>query len=416
MYDVYIKEIRTEEVRHLKDVVISISKDVRKHLILTGKNGSGKTSLLEALSCHLNYLASKGDLAQIQREIENWESEYKRRKDNNLSENEITQASREAEIRKKKIDEAKAGLSLDLNVPSDGLKTHFEEGEYILAYYTAARKFTVEIPKHVEKIELKPNYGITESPRNLFVKYILDLKMTEALAWTSGKTDRAKKIRDWFDHFDELLKQIFDDDSLKLEFDEDTFAFSLHQDGKEAFDFQKLSDGFAAILDIVVDLMVRMEKHLNGGLRFDLPGIVLIDEIETHLHLELQKKVLDFLMNVFPNLQFIVSTHSPFVLSSAKNAVIFDMENRTLVKNGLTGLPYDGVVRGYFEVDSLSAELREKFERYKLLANKKTINDDEMEEIANIEMYLDEIPDYLALEITTEYRRLKNEFAKREVF
>ena len=64
----------------------------------------------------------------------------------------------------------------------------------------------------------------------------------------------------------------------------------------------ELSDGYAAILDIVVDLMVRMEKHLNEGLKFDLPGIVLIDEIETHLHLEMQKNVLGFLENVFPNI------------------------------------------------------------------------------------------------------------------
>lgn len=210
------------------------------------------------------------------------------------------------------------------------------------------------------------------------------------------------------------MKQIFDDDSIQLLFDEETFAFSISQCGRGKFNFQELSDGFAAILDIVVDLMVRMEKHLNGGLSFDLPGIVLIDEIETHLHLELQRKILDFLINVFPNIQFVVSTHSPFILSSAKNAVIFDMENKTLVENGLSGLPYDGIVRGYFEVDSLSRELREKFKRYKLLTGKKELSDDEIEEIAKIETYLDEIPDYLALEITTEYRRIKMKFDRRE--
>ena len=100
------------------------------------------------------------------------------------------------------------------------------------------------------------------------------------------------------------MVNIFEDDSVQLHFDEDTFAFTIHQEGREPFDFQELSDGYAAVLDIVVDLLVRMEKHLNGGITFDMPGIVLIDEIETHLHLELQKKVMGFLISVFPNIQF----------------------------------------------------------------------------------------------------------------
>ena len=62
------------------------------------------------------------------------------------------------------------------------------------------------------------------------------------------------------------------------------------------------------------------------------PGgqLLLIDEIETHLHLELQKKILSFLTTLFPNIQFIVSTHSPFILNSLENAVIYDLEKKCL--------------------------------------------------------------------------------------
>ena len=68
--------------------------------------------------------------------------------------------------------------------------------------------------------------------------------------------------------------------------------------------------------------------------------IVLIDEIETHLHLELQKLILPMLTELFPNIQFIVSTHSPFVINSIENATIFDLEKKTLVPNGLGNIPY----------------------------------------------------------------------------
>ena len=49
MNDIFISNIHINEVRHLKNMDISLSNDKRQHLILTGKNGSGKTSLLEQL-------------------------------------------------------------------------------------------------------------------------------------------------------------------------------------------------------------------------------------------------------------------------------------------------------------------------------------------------------------------------------
>ena len=414
MYDIYIKKITIEKVRHLRNVTIPLGKTEKKHLVLTGKNGSGKTSLIKAVSHYLDYLASSGDLDIIIDKINIYNKEVDRLKAGNASENSISQEEKLLRKEKRKLEEARGGVELEFSIPEDGIKTHFEKGEFVIALYEANRKFEAIIPNHVEKVKLKGNYRISESPRNEFIKYILDLKMTEALAKTSGKDERAKRIQAWFNNFEKLLKEIFEDDSIRLQFDEETFKFSLNQDGREPFNFQELSDGFAAVLDIVVDLMVRMEKHLDGGLSFDLPGIVLIDEIETHLHLELQKKVMDFLMNLFPNIQFIVSTHSPFILSSARNSVIFDLENKTLVDKGLTGLPYEGVVKGFFKVDSLSRELRTKYDRYKELTNKKVVDDNDIEEIAEIEMYLDEIPDYLALDISTEYRRIKTEFEARE--
>ena len=391
----------------------SNSRPGKKHLILTGKNGSGKSSLLQALSKHLNFL-TRGDKYVIEKSISENEHNKECLENEKASQEAISEVEKTICAQKKMLFDAKAGVSLEFNILPYEFQKLFSEGDFILAYYEATRKFDAIIPKHVEKVALKDNYGISEFPRNEFVKYILDLKMTEALAMASGKIERAEQIGKWFENFEKLLKQIFDDDSVRMMFDEETFAFTIQQDGREPFDFKQLSEGYAAILDIVVDIVVRMEKHLNGRLTFDLPGIVLIDEIETHLHLELQKNVLSFLTSVFPNIQFIVSTHSPFILSSASNAVIYDLENNTLVENGLTGLPYDGIVKGYFEVDDLSKVLRSKYDRYKELTSKRELSDDELEEIAGLELYLDEIPDYLALGITTEYKRLKAEFDKRE--
>ena len=197
-------------------------------------------------------------------------------------------------------------------------------------------------------------------------------------------------------------------------FDEETFQFSIEMDGREPFDFNTLSSGYAAILDIVVDLILRMERQLNRSFDFAISGIVLIDEIETHLHLELQKNIMKLLTTVFPNIQFIVSSHSPFILNSLDDVVIYDLEKHLLVEQGLSDVPYSGIVEGYFNADELSKELKEKFEKYKVLATKPQLDADDYEQIADLEMYLDEIPDYLALKLTTEYQELKTQLRARE--
>ncbi len=67
------------------------------------------------------------------------------------------------------------------------------------------------------------------------------------------------------------------------------------------FDFTTLSMGYAAVFDIIGDLIMRMESKR----RYDLEGLVLIDEIETHLHVDLQKKIVPILTQLFPNIQFV---------------------------------------------------------------------------------------------------------------
>ena len=190
------------------------------------------------------------------------------------------------------------------------------------------------------------------------------------------------------------MKQIFDDETIELEFDEDTFQFHILQQGKEPFDFNTLSSGYQAVLDIVLDIMMRMQYQSKRSFVFNLPGIVIIDEIDAHLHLELQKNILPFLTTFFPNIQFIVTSHSPFILNSIENVVIFDLENKILVEHGLNDVPYDGIVEGYFRADRLSGILKEKFTKYKYLVTKEELSDDELSEIAELELYLDEIPDY----------------------
>ena len=287
MEKIFISNIKINKVRHLENIEIKLSDQEAKHLIITGKNGSGKTSLLNSIATFLGSITNSDDPI---------------------------------------IEETSAGIMLDLNCSLEDVRQEFQQGHFIVAYYKADRVFRAQVPKHVEKVELKNDYTIDETPRDDFIKYLLDLKMTQALAASNGKEEKAGKIKAWFERFEKLLQTIFEDDFLKLEFDEDTFKFKIIMNGREPFDFNTLSSGFAAVLDIVVDVIIRMEKQITTVFDFSIPGIVLIDEIETHLHLALQKKILGLLTTIFPNVQFIVSTHSPFVINSIENAIIYDLE------------------------------------------------------------------------------------------
>lgn len=376
MDKIFITNLTIKKVRHLKNIIIPLSEKQMKHLILTGKNGSGKTSIVEALAKYL----SKIFTGERETAFRNCQNE----------------------------------LDIKLNNKIDTIPRLAEKNHYILAYYGAARVFQADQPKQIEKVQLRDYYDLTEFPRKEFVKYLLDLKMTEMLARNKNKTEKADEIQEWFEKLEQLLKKIFDDETVILEFDEDTFEFHIMQQGKEPFGFNTLSSGYQAVFDIILDIMMRMQCQTQRSFVFKIPGIVIIDEIDAHLHLELQKNILPYLTTFFPNIQFIVTSHSPFILNSIKDAVIYDLENKILVEHGLNDVPYDGIVEGYFRADKLSDTLKEKYTKYRYLVKKKKLSDEELNEIAELELYLDEIPDYLAIGIATEYKRMKLEFMNRE--
>lgn len=414
MEQLYITDLTIKKVRHLKDILIPLSGNQIKHLILTGKNGSGKTSVIEAMAYHLNSVFTDKWFGFREQWLKEDQNQMDAAVQSQCGEVQILEFESKLRKREEELEQSRQGLHLNLNRNAGDIYTLKDKYHYIMAYYKADRIFQAEQPRHVEKVQLKDYYGFMEFPRNEFVKYLLDLKMTEALARNNGKTEKADGIKTWFDKFEKLLKKIFADETVELEFDEETFEFRILQQGKEPFDFNALSSGYQAVLDIVLDIIMRMQNQTQRSFDFNLPGIVLVDEIETHLHLELQRNIMPFLTAIFPNIQFIVTSHSPFILNSIQNVVIYDLEKNILVENGLDNVPYDGIVEGYFGADKLSDTLKQKFERYKTLVKKGSLSDDEMNEIAELELYLDDIPDYLAIGISTEYQGLKLKFMNRE--
>lgn len=101
--------------------------------------------------------------------------------------------------------------------------------------------------------------------------------------------------------------------------------FSIY--GEECY-MEELSSGFQAVLSIISNIFGWIEGTRNEGERLavNFTGTVLIDELDLHLHPEWQFTLRDGLLNIFPKIQFIVTTHSPHLLSSAKENEIIIMD------------------------------------------------------------------------------------------
>jgi predicted ATP-binding protein involved in virulence len=98
-------------------------------------------------------------------------------------------------------------------------------------------------------------------------------------------------------------------------------VYFIFSDGRE-IDYKHLSDGYDRLVNIVIDLASRAMLLNKGMYGTDAcrktEGVALIDEIDQHLHPEMQLKVLNSLQRAFPALQFIVTTHSPLVAAGVK--------------------------------------------------------------------------------------------------
>lgn len=411
----FITKIDIQKVRHLEDISIMLSDTERMHLVLTGKNGSGKTSVLEAIRSYFEMYWNKGikvlapgsSLMSFRRTLNRNELKdlFKFRDEQNseVIKNIRKKMANALDMPLYLIDKYQ-GLTIDTKADELALGKEYSEGSFIVAYFQSKRKFEAQISKNVEKIELKQSYLIDESPRSLFVKYMLDLKTTEALADRAGKKDISENINKWFINFEKILKEIFSDEGLRLDFNIETFEFFILQTGKEPFGFNELSDGFAAALEIVVDLMMRMEKYKSKA--YDVQGVVLIDEIETHLHISLQKSIMDILTTLFPRIQFIVTTHSPFIINSTKNAIIYDLEKQIRIEDA-SGYSYEGIVEHYFDTDMYSQEIKDIYENYKKLIDKKERTSEENEHLVDAITYLKQIPPMASPQLVYEFREME---------
>lgn len=157
----------------------------------------------------------------------------------------------------------------------------------------------------------------------------------------------------------------------------------VYQEKSQLMPISYLSAGYQSLLWMVMNLAYRLallnpESTDNLG---ESEGIVLIDEIDMHLHPKWQWNIVDALERTFPNMQFILATHSPIVISSCKNEhlILVDEDEEVRYLANAYGYSVQDVLnfrQGTTEKPEEIKKLSEQFE--------KALDEDELKEAKKI--------------------------------
>lgn len=380
----FIKNIHINKLFHLENFDIPIADAKYPHLIITGKNGSGKTVLLNAIANLLELLPNDKDVEVM----------LKNRYSSQLWDYVIDNVH------------SYRGSNIKCDIVSLAyIVEQYRKGDFIMALYQADRHVKMIEPDSPQKPLLGDVSNVRETVSDQFIKFLVDLKFQELLAISDQNKEREQSIKSWFKGFESVLKGIFLNDDLRLDFDqENKYSFKIVM-GEQKFGFNEMSDGFKAAINIVSDLILKMQHGGKLSDAYQKEGIVLIDEIETHLHLELQRIIMPFLTKTFPNIQFIVTTHSPFVLNSMPDAVAFDLEHRKVLDD-LTEYSYESLAEGYFGVRTPSSYAEMQLETLKSLLDKETWTDADKVEIRQLKSEFEKISETASPMIVGGFRQM----------
>jgi predicted ATP-binding protein involved in virulence len=351
--DIFVTKIAVDKHPFIHPVSIELSSDKKRTLIITGKNGCGKTTLLEQIQWNLNQF--KGS--------------------NFVPIGHIDFQSTYSQVRLATASQSNNGL---LIFKSPIIQTSFDAKRTI-----KLTKVTAVKAAEVQTVNAK------KSASEQFLQHLVNRKTQQAYALADGNESESDEITDWFSKLESYFSDIFEK-SVKFTFNRNKLTFKLIDKTKSEIDLNLLSDGYSAIIHIIM----RMEANKFGD--YAQNGIVLIDEVETHLHVSLQKQILPLLKTFFPNIQFIVTTHSPFVLSSIEDAVIYDMERNEQIDQqaDLWQYSYEALIEGYFETEKFSLILKKKINRFKSLKDQATLERAEKKELGQLEKELTNVPLY----------------------
>ena len=214
-------------------------------------------------------------------------------------------------------------------------------------------------------MQIKQSLEVQNLPtKNLaaeWLQFLVNKKIEQALAIAGEEQTKAKELTIWFEKLKQNLAKMFEQPYLKLSFDNKKLAFFIELPNQVKADLNHLPDGYSSFLAIAAEIWLAIEaEKLKWNADDSQKGIVVVDEIENHLHPSLQEKIMPFLTGLFPNIQFIVATHSPIVIASIDNTTVFDLTTKE-TRTDAAGDSISALMMSHFGLDSTYSAIARNF-------------------------------------------------------
>jgi predicted ATP-binding protein involved in virulence len=384
------------------------AKDKAEIHILTGENGTGKTTILMALANIFNVelediIASKINIGL--RGLYAFEMEvfrnnfYKRLRKQcgiklELEHNQKSelfdffyfpsQSNLRGDTFNKDSDIHHALFEISRLISQKNLSPHsIRFFPFAIAGYRRIRDVPIEIAN--EKIEeaKNPAYQALDFIKDENSKFNVNQWLGENLLNSSlAETRNRKKESDIFKEkikqfeyvINEIIKNETKDNKIRFEMQSATKLVLIKNE--QELDFDVLPDGLKSLISWIGDLLMRLDslKWENDTPIFDREIILFLDEIEVHLHPAWQRKVLPIVQKLFKNAQIFVSTHSPFVVNSVDDAWVYKLK----VEDGKAKV---ATIKKTENSQSITQVLREVFDIYGLFGKDVQDKIDKFEEL-----------------------------------
>jgi hypothetical protein len=388
----YISHVRLENIRGFsgrRNVDLALTRPDGSHAgwtVLAGRNGSGKTSLLRAIGLTVSGPFVAPNLVP---DFRTWTTVGQRRGTSELDlttapdDFQPTDGSKRAKI-------LRVGLSWDA---APGRPTS-RSGSQPVMHHSAA--FDVRVTSESNPFALTPWQsgpigwfcaaygpfrrlagGCAETQRLMSAPgpvaraaslFYEDASLTEGVRWLVDKHLRALEGKEWAGELVRAAIRVLADGLLPEDYEVsevDADGIWVTSSGYQ-FPVREMSDGCRSLAALVCDL-IKQVHDCYSDLHFEVrdtvpvitaPGVVLIDEADAHLHTSWQRWIGTWLKTHFPNIQFIVTTHSPYVCQVADPGGLIRLPgpNEDKPPYAVGQDLYDRVVHGTSE-DALLTEL-----------------------------------------------------------
>ncbi len=294
--------------------------------------------------------------------------------------------------------------------------------------YAGMRDISHVQVKSIQEPKLDPfwnslSFTNTADTENL-AQWVANQDFKRLKAKEAGKAERAEQ----------LAKSIRDIESIVAEIVGENFAFDTSDEDNNVrirlngsvVDLGLLPDGLKSIVSWVADLLMRLDRipWVEDTPTLERTFLLLLDEVDIHLHPAWQRKVLPIVQRMFPNAQIIASTHSPFVVVSAEDAHIVTLKLEHGVSSveqvapSQAGVSYSAVLRSIFGIDSeFDLETEQTFQRFhqakRALLSGEAKDRAQVDELADqLGQRSEEVKELVAIELRQLERQLKSAAGK----